>query len=182
MIANTISKAYMLGAFHDGTYNSHHKTFRFCQKEKEWLEMLQNCLESIGSKSWMYKEGKTRNLFVLETTASFLHDQFSFAKSSTEEQIAYIRGYFDAEGGIPQKMDSRYYIQLCQNNEQELTDIKVALEQMDIKCGKIHNPSHKVDSEYFRFYILSESHKRFMDKIGSWHPRKSKIFDLRMKI
>ena len=37
----TCYEAYLHGAFHDGTSNRFHKTFRFCQKEREWLEKIE---------------------------------------------------------------------------------------------------------------------------------------------
>jgi hypothetical protein len=175
--------AYLHGAFHDGTSNRFHKTFRFCQKEREWLERLQDMLQNIGFNSWIYREGKDRNLYILETTAKFLKDDIKPTSFLTlEEKIAYIRGYFDAEGGIPQNIDHWLYIQLSQKNELELIELKILLEEMGIKCGKVHIPSRKVDENYFRFFIARQSHQEFITKINSWHPRKEKIFQLRMKI
>lgn len=60
--------------------------------------------------------------------------------------------------------------------------LKKILNNLKIKTGKIHNPSKKVDPDYWRLYILSSSKKSFVKKIGSWHPRKIKILRKRMKI
>lgn len=176
------AKAYLFGASHDGTYSGKHKTFRFSQKFKTWLLVLKHLLESMGYRSWIYKEGKTRKVYALETTAEFLRNNEKQNCTSDEEKIAYIRGYFDSEGGAPHKMQDRFYIQLCQKNYSELTILKEMIESIGIKCGKIHNPSKKVDPGYWRFYILAESQTDFIKKIGSWHPLKSKIFQMRMKI
>ena len=56
------------------------------------------------------------------------------------------------------------------------------LESWGIDCGRIHNPSQSVDPGYWRFYIRSESHHRFMAMVGSWHPRKRRLIEARMKI
>ncbi len=176
------AKAYLLGASHDGTFSSKHKTFRFSQKSKQWLLILQGLLTLLGYKSWIYKEGKTRQVYVIETTAEFLRNIEKQDYTSEEEKIAYIRGYFDSEGGVPHKIQSRFYIQLCQKNYSELVALKEMVESLGIKCGRIHNPSKRVDPNYWRFYILSESFHDFMGKIGSWHPLKKQIFQARMKI
>ncbi len=50
------------------------------------------------------------------------------------------------------------------------------------QCGRIHNPSLTVDPNYWRFYVPSAGHRRFMEVVGSWHPRKRLLVDTRMKI
>ncbi|MBU2632741.1 hypothetical protein KKG52_03425 [Patescibacteria group bacterium] len=49
-----------------------------------------------------------------------------------------------------------------------------------VDCDKIHNPSKRVDPNYWRFFISIKSYKKFTKLIGSWHPIKSRF--LRMKI
>lgn len=94
-------KAYLLGAIHDATLSTKHHV-RFSQKGRGWLLILQPILEALGYNSWIYKEGKDRNVYVLETTADFLVFDFDPCELSTAaEKKSYIRGFFDAEGGIP---------------------------------------------------------------------------------
>jgi hypothetical protein len=59
-----VTEAYLLGALHDGTYSKLRKTHRFSQANIEWLKFLQDCLADLGHKAWLYKEGKTRNVYV----------------------------------------------------------------------------------------------------------------------
>jgi hypothetical protein len=94
----------------------------------------------------------------------------------------YIKGFFDAEGGIPKRKNDRFYIQLTQKNKEKLVWIKKTLKDLKVSTGKIHNPSKRVDPNYWRLYVLTKSQPIFMEKIGSWHPRKAKIFRDRMKI
>ena len=178
-----ILKAYLLGALHDGTYSSLHNTFRISQSSKKWLEQLKEMFTILGYKSWIYKEGEYRSVYVLETTASFLDMRFD-PKSlySMDEQLAYVRGYFDAEGGIPRSRKSSFYIQLCQKNRLEIEKIKNILERAGIQCGKVHNPSKAVDPHYWRIYIRAKSHQDFVNKVSSWHPRKCALFQERMMI
>jgi hypothetical protein len=177
------TKSYLLGALHDGTFNKLRKTHRFSQANIEWLLFLQRCLTDLGYNSWIYKEGKTRNVYVLETSAKFLSIDFNPSKLSTKtEKIAYIRGFFDAEGGIPRNSEARFYIQLVQKNRSKLEWILYTLTDIKINCGVIHTPSKRIDPYYFRFFIATRSHKKFGNIIGSWHPRKHMIFESRMMI
>jgi intein-encoded DNA endonuclease-like protein len=174
-------KSYLLGALHDATFSSNRR-FRFSQKGTGWLKFLQLLLGRIGYKSWIYKEGKTRSVYILETLAKFLDFKFNPSKlKSKQEKIGYIRGFFDAEGGIP-KNGKRFYIQLVQSNKKKLQQIKKVLNDLEIETGKIHNPSHRVDPEYWRMYIPVNSQRRFAKVINSWHPKKIKTFRERMKI
>src|SRR5438552_1949328 len=105
-----ICKAYLLGALHDGTFNKRNQRFRFCQRGNEWLEVLKFCLSVTGNNSWIYQEGKTRQVYVLETLAKFLDIYFDpLTLSTLAEKKAYIRGFFDAEGGIPKNPQSLFY-------------------------------------------------------------------------
>jgi hypothetical protein len=113
----------------------------------------------------------------------FLSINFDPSLLDTEaEKIAYIRGFFDAEGGLPKNPAARFYIQLVQKNRPKSEWIWMTLTNMDISCGVIHTPSKIIDPDYFRFFIASRSHKTFGNIVGSWHPRKSLIFQTRVKI
>lgn len=170
-----MTKAYLLGALHDGTKRK--LTFRIVQKDKEYIEFLLKEIRNLGRNAWMYKEGKTRNLYALEFSKNFLEN---FKILSKKDKIDYIRGYFDAEGGISRNPRVRYYIYFAQKNYKDLNEVKKYLKELDIDCGITHNPSKKVDPDYWRFFIRRNSYEKFAEKIGSWHPTKSKF--LRMKI
>ena len=103
-------KAYLQGALHDA-YRRENR-IRFSQKGTKWLTILKDLFESLGHRSWMYREG-TRDVYDLETTAAFLDFQFDpLSLKTSEEKAAYIRGFFDAEGGIPHNRNATFYIQL----------------------------------------------------------------------
>ncbi|MCK4454023.1 LAGLIDADG family homing endonuclease [Candidatus Parcubacteria bacterium] len=174
-------QSYFLGAIHDGTFSSNQR-FRISQKGTQWLKFLQKLFGKLGYNSWIYKEGKNRKVYVLETLADFLDFRFDPSRLNTkEEKIGYIKGFFDAEGGIPRDHKARFYIQLTQNDEEKLKKLKVMLSDLGIKTGKIHNPSQKVDPDYWRMYVLAGSQKTFVEKIGSWHPRKIRTLNQRFK-
>jgi hypothetical protein len=174
-------QAYLQGALHDGTRSGLHHTHRFSQKGTEWLSRLATILTALGHRSWMYQEGKDRTVFVLETSASFLDVDFDPEQlGSAAEQVAYVRGYFDAEGGLPQPGNARFYVQFTQKDAVELHKVKTILETLGIACGKMHNPSVRVDPEYWRFFVRTKSHLTFASRIGSWHPIKERILQRKM--
>ncbi len=170
-----MTKAYLLGALHDGTVRR--LTYRIVQKDQEYIKFLVKGIKSLGQNAWMYKEGKDRNLYVAEFSKSFLKD---FSIKSAQDKIDYIRGYFDAEGGVARDPKIRYYLYFAQKNLKDLDQVKEYLEEFGIKCGSIHNPSKRADPNYWRFFISVKSYEEFAEIIGSWHPVKSRF--LRMKI
>lgn len=170
-----MTKAYLLGALHDGTIRK--LTYRIVQKDQEYIEFLKKEINALGQKAWMYKEGKTRQLYVVEFSKIFLKD---FKIASEQDKIDYIRGYFDAEGGVSRSSQVRYYLYFAQKNLNDLSEVRQYLCEFGIQCGIIHNPSKKVDPSYWRFFISVKSYEKFAQLIGSWHPIKSQF--LRMKI
>lgn len=181
-LKHNVIQAYLQGALHDGTF-SQNRRFRFSQSGTSWLAVLQNLLADLGYRSWIYREGKMRKVYVLETLAPFLDFHFDPDRlTSREEQIVYVRGFFDAEGGIPIRYRSRFYIQLVQKDRTKLEKIRHILMNVGIAVGIIHNPSVRVDPDYWRMFIRTASHRKFAEVVGSWHPRKRIIFRQRMKI
>jgi hypothetical protein len=161
-----------------------HRTFRFGQADRRWLEILRLCLERLGHRSWIYREGRERRFWVLETSAGFLSRTFEddHSRRGSTAGVDYARGYFDAEGGMPRKESARLYFQFSQKNQRSLEIVTSILQEVGIDCGKIHNPSRRVDPDYWRFYVRAGSHRRFMSVVGSWHPRKRQQMNTRMKI
>src|SRR3989344_591884 len=153
--------AYLQGAMHDASLNKR-KRIRFGQKYPGWLDTLKDLLMSVGANSWTYKEGKSREYYILETVCKDLHFSFNPVALQTKgEKVAYIRGFFDAEGGIPRTRDE-FYIQLVQKDFEKMETLKSILIGLGIGCGRIH--------------------KEFARIIGSCHPIKAEIFFQRMMI
>lgn len=175
-------KAYLLGTLHDGTFSCN-KRFRIAQKGRDWLEVLKKLFKIVGFNAWIYREGRKRNVYVLETLASFLDFGFNPLKlKSKKEKIAYVRGFFDAEGGIPQKKNNRFYIQLAVRDRGKIGKMKKILGNLGMEIGKIHNPSKSVKPDYWRVYVLAKSHSDFVKLIGSWHPKKVRLLNERKMI
>jgi len=176
-------QAYLLGALHDGTFNRYNQRYRFAQLGTDWLLVLKHCLLLTGNTSWIYREGKNRGVYVLETKAKFLDIKYDPSELvSPEEKVSYLRGFFDAEGGIPRNSLARFYIQLVQKDKVKLEKLKHILTSLGIHSGRIHNPSFRVDPNYFRMFIPKKSQETFLITIGSWHPRKINTLQKRVMI
>jgi hypothetical protein len=135
-------------------------------------------LARVGKRAWIYREGKDRAFWVLETSASWPDDPEAF--SSEEDRLAYARGYFDAEGGIPRSSAARFYVQFVQKNLADISELRSMLLESGIRCGKLHNPSRLRDPDLWRFYVVSPAHRLFIEKVSSWHPRKRGLLDARL--
>lgn len=164
-----------LHASRDGTFNRLHKTLRICQADIRWLWVLERLLGRLGKRSWMYREG-TRNVWVIETT--WRPDSPETIRTGGEA-AALVRGYFDAEGGVPADVRDRFYVQFVQKNHADLARARDLLEPLGVHCGRLHNPSVRRDPGYWRFYVLAPSHRQFIQTVGSWHPRKRILLDER---
>ena len=167
-----MSKAYILGALHDGFEAKH--TFRIAQKHLSFVNDLANSIRQLGFKAWVYKEGSDRNVFVVEFSKSVLS---GFEVTTIQDKIDYARGYFDAEGSVPLN-GSRMYIYFCQKDKRDLEEVKSFLTELGIICGETHNPSAKKDPNYWRFFVSCKSYNDFARKIGSRHPAKRKVLEM----
>ena len=170
-----MSKEYLLGVLHDSTERK--ITYRITSKEKLSVQFLADMIHKMGHNAWICREGKTRDMYVVEFSKKVVKDA---RISSKRNKIDYIRGYFDAEGSVPKSKDVRFYIYFSQKDKKDLEELKSYIKDLGIICGKTHNPSKKEDPAYWRFYISCKSYYSFIEKIGSWHPVKSQ--HLRKKI
>jgi len=167
--------AYLQGASRDGTFNRLHRTLRIAQADVRWLQVLGDLLGRLGKRSWTYREG-TRSVWVIETT---WRSESPAMIRTQGEATSFVRGYFDAEGGVPGDAGARFYVQFVQKNHADLAHTRGLLGLLGVQCGRIHNPSARRDANYWRFYVLAASHRRFIETIGSWHPRKRMLLDER---
>src|SRR5690242_21771865 len=108
--------AYLQGAQRDATWSSLHKTVRFGQKDRRWLEVLAGILSRLDIKSWLYREGCSREFWVLETCAPILRAEFEPGTLEGNAALSFVRGYFDADGGMPRSPLVRLYFQFVQKN------------------------------------------------------------------
>jgi len=165
-------RCYLDGASRDGTFSSAHRTLRISQKGTAWLTCLSAALTRLGSRSWAYKETR-RDVWTLETTW-----WDPIPPVTAKQKAAFVRGYFDAEGGVPRSPEARFYVQLVQKDYRDLSIVRDHLETIGIRCGRLHNPSVAVDPDYWRFFVSSASQLSFCLQVSSWHPRKRFLLDV----
>ena len=160
--------AYLHGAIHDGyiyTGKSKGRVAVITQKNKEWLETIKVIIENNDGKAWIFPQ---RDIHILETKFNYLFEKPSL--STKDEKLEFVSGFFDAEGGIPKKLDSRFYIQFVQKSKSKLELVSSILEEFGVKCGKIHQYDKK--SKCWRFFVRCQSWLRFIELIKSKHPEK----------
>jgi LAGLIDADG-like domain len=172
------ARAYLHGAAHDATISRRHGTVRFGRADERWLEVLKLLIARLGRRAWIYREGRSRHLWILETSVEVVAEQPSF--STSEERLTYARGYFDAEGGIPRDPSARFYIQFVQKDHAGLDQLREMLELEGIGCGRLHNPSRLRDPDLWRFYVVAAGHSAFTTRVHSWHPRKRSLLAARL--
>ena len=181
-------EVYLQGALNDGTFSARHRTYRIGQADEAWVEMVSlvpnpSWMQIFGCRSWIYREGSERRFWVVETTAPLLSLDFDARPLvGRRDGLAYARGYFDAEGGTPRRASARMYVAFSQKSYRDLNVLRQILESWAISCGKIHNPSVRVNPHYWRFYIRARSHERFIRLVGTSHPGKLQRLFNRMKI
>ena len=100
--------------------------------------------------------------------------------TSEKQKRDYTRGYFDADGSVPNDPEARFYICFAQQDRTNLQEVKRYLEGLGVETGSLHRPSKREAPEYWRFYVSTASHRAFAETIGSWHPRKRRL--LREKV
>lgn len=170
-----LTYAYLLGTLHDATERK--TTYRIGTKNYQYCLYIKRGILNLGHRAWVYKEGKNRKLWIVEFSRKFLSE---FKLRSRQDKIDYIRGYFDTDGGISKSSSVRFYLYFAQKDQQDLLQVRSFLQELNISCGKMHNPSKKVDPDYWRFYISAKSISDFAKIVGSAHPGKQRL--LRMKI
>ena len=155
---------------HDGTV--HGSTVRIAQKEESYVEMVKALIIGSGGHAWVYREGASRALFVVEFSLSFLG---SYRMSTPGDYASYARGFFDVEGGVPRDPSKGSYLYFDQKDRAGLRELREMLEQLGIACGRLHRPSARADPACWRFYVSRGAHGRFEKVVGSSHPRKAPI-------
>ncbi len=195
--------AYLLGAFRDGSIHSYKDgkdcEFIILQKEKWWLtDVVAPKLETLLNRKFSVSEkmvgGVYRIRFRSKQLFSLLVEKYNFPYSGKQvfwnpainnEYITdYLRGFFDAEGGVFIK-GKNIRVDFYQSWHEEnscppLEEIRRMLLSLGIKCGSVRKRKSN-GMQNFPRYVLSISNKRsvieFAKIVGSNHPRKREYFD-----
>ncbi len=161
--------AFLHGAIHDGyvyTGKTKGRIAVITQKNRKWLENIKSIIEDNNGKAWIFPQ---RDIHVLETKFRQFFEEPDL--STAKAKIEYVSGFFDAEGGIPKKLDSRFYIQLVQKDREKLQKIRNILESFGVECGVLHQYDRK-KSGCWRFFVRAKSWLKFIELVRSRHPEK----------
>jgi intein-encoded DNA endonuclease-like protein len=187
--------AYLLGALRDATIDvreGKNYEIKIAQKETAWLRLLQKLFEkNFGVKGNItkHRDGyeilrmNGRNfvktvidLSEIKTPQDTWNTPKIIKSQSLEIKINYLRGFFDAEGGLPRdpKNAKQKYISFSQKNRESIEFLRNILIECNFKptnitfCGKVW------EFRLTRKKNLSD----FCKNIGSWHGDKK----VRLKI
>lgn len=193
--------AYIIGALRDGCFTKNEKYYvyriRIYQKNKEWLEKVSDIFYNAFGKIPTIKHDKRDNVWCLILDSKSIFQKLvkisefpgnqrtwklpKFISEASEEiKKEYIRGFFDAEGGVPhiekkEQEQKNIRIYFSQVSEEALIELKRLIEEFGIKCGKVSGPYFKKGFENptygLRIHGISEVAK-FSMIIGSLHPEK----------
>ena len=195
--------AYLLGAFRDASIHSYKDgkdcEFIILQKEKWWLQsVVAPYLEKLLKRKLKVSEklfsGVYRIRFRSKQLFSLLIGKYNFPYSGKqafwnpvidkEFVIDYLRGFFDAEGGVFIKGKNIrvdfYQSWHDENSCPPLEAIRKYLINLGIKCGSVRKRKPNQIQNFPR-YVLSISNKRgvleFARVVGSYHPNKLVYFN-----
>lgn len=189
--------AYLTGALRDGSIvarEGHDYEVRILQKEAGWLRLLNELFEeAFGIRGKIYMETRrsksgvrtyyvlrifdkellTRLIYIFEIE---MPQKFwktpTFIKNSRDKEVtvSYIRGFFDAEGGLPRDVNTakQYYISFDQANEEPLEFIRSKL----IELGYTPTNLTRTGKVYQFRLCRKDNIVKFCREIGSWHPEK----------
>lgn len=178
--------AYILGALRDATADvriEKNYEIKIAQKETKWLKFLQKLFQrNFGANGRITKHvngteilrisGKNVVNRILEISEMKIPQEFwntppIIKKQPLEIQRDYIRGFFDAEGGLPKDPANakQKYLSFSQKNRESLEFVRDALLKLNFNptnitfCGNVWEFRLTRKRDFVIFYKT----------IGSWH-------------
>ncbi len=193
--------AYILGALRDGCFIRNEKyrihRIRIYQKNLEWVQMLSGLFSIVYGVIPIVSKDERDNVWSLMVNSVNVFRELSdlseypgkqcewnipssILQSSTEAKIQFIKGFFDAEGGVPHvekhKIEAKNIrVHFTQANEMCLEQIRGILNELDVKTGRVCGPYFKKGyrNPVYRLKIHGiREVARYSGIIGSEHPEK----------
>ena len=173
---------YLLGALRDASVDireGKNYEIKFGQKNQEWLvgvhKKIQNHFRIDGC---LHKNLLRYTNFVIQfcqisemqSPQTEWNTPSCMLSSSHEEVIAYIQGFWDAEGGLPKipERAEQKYISFDQKNKEVLMFIRNALIEMGFMPTNL-----TFTGNVWQFRLTRKNNMiRFFHEIGSQHPEK----------
>ena len=171
---------FILGAMEDGCLikreNIGDYTIEFDQKNKEWLEILNECFGKVFKKTTHIKKTK-RGYYRLSIHSKRIFDKLQklmksrmrlIEDSSISCKASFLRGVFDAESSVH---PNRFVIALSNKDTDLLRFRKKLLNEFDIGTGSIC----RSNGDVFEVCIFGgENLQKYKERIGFSHPDRIK--------
>jgi intein-encoded DNA endonuclease-like protein len=171
-------EAYLLGALGDAYLDYKRNELQFYQKNKEWLEQINEILyKLIGEKGKISK----RDVYLLRKRSKRLFQKLKMLQKSPKEHGEYfVAGLFDSEGSIYLSTKSKIPVVDITQSEKGLDVLKYSKDILG-KCGikSFLNGPYKHWNSKMKTYHLRVYGKQcivFGFKIPMIHPEKVKRF------
>ena len=179
---------YFLGALRDGNLDvreGKNYEIKIGQKDQNWLKLIKNLIEKNFNVPANINNGLvrvTRKNFVSKIVefSEMISPQENWntptklTKLEPNQLIPYIRGFWDAEGGLPKEPEKttkseQRYISFHQKNRESLDFIRQKLICLGFNPTKITFCSGVFEFRICRYLEINQFYKT----IGSWHSEKS---------
>ena len=185
--------AYLLGALRDASVDireGKNYEIKIAQKNKKWLQKLQSIIKQKFGYKWKITKHR-KNYYILRITQKkvvkkiiqlaeikmpqILWNTPTIIRSQPLDiQKEYIKGFFDAEAGLPRNPKKWKYISFDQKAREPLEFIRKILIKLKFKPTNL-----TWTSEVWQFRLTRKIDIiNFVEEIGSSHPDKIKKLHL----
>lgn len=208
---NLSELAYIIGALRDGCFTEIKENYiyriRVYQKDKKWILQLAEKFQWLFDKKPAIEFDNRKNVFnlrldskeiykVITKVAEYPGNQKQWntpkwiLKSPQKIQKEYVRGFFDAEGGIPhvEKREikpTNIRVHFSQGNKKSLVELKKMINNFGIKTGSVCGPYFKKNYKDPQYALMIHGIKevtQFYQIFGSLHSLKIKRLSIIRKM
>ena len=175
-------ESYLQGALRDGTHSARHNTHRFCQSEKigsTFLVWHCRCLVIAAGSIEKVERGICGCSRQPQSSWTWIR---SITACRNSERSVVRSGLLRCGWRNAQECSFTDVCAAVAKDKVSLENVKRILDSWNVECGRVHNPSVRVDPDYWRVFVRSRSHESFMRLVGSWNPVKHHEINTRMKI
>lgn len=172
---------YVLGACADAYIGVRKQkgeyVMEFYQKNRRWLQIVSEHLGNLGHTANIQRYKRRYYRMVVYSKRLYLQlidARGKLFRTTTEEQeLAFIRGFVDAEGSVHKSANR---VSIWQKNRKTLFLVRRALEKKGMGCGKLVKSRNVLALNIYGKQDIST----FLMVIGFRHPEKDRL--LRRKV
>lgn len=208
---NLSELAYIIGALRDGCFTRKRENYiyriRVYQKDKAWILQLAKKFQQLFDKKPAIEFDNRKNVFNLRLDSKKIYEGLTklaeypgnqkrwktpkwILKSPQRIQKEYVKGFFDAEGGVPhvekRKIEpTNIRIHFSQGNKKSLIELKKIINSFGVKTGSICGPYFKKNYKDPQYVLMIHGIKevtKFYHIFGSLHSLKIKRLNIIRKM